>query len=342
MSKQPRVVWVPDDLLRADSDGRGQSRTGDSRRPPTRRLFGRIEKLARLDVSLALEAKNRAKDYDVVFAMSEKIALPLALIKLQCPLLAVAHYMAHPLRKPLGRVVCIQNNWHRIGYLTTRDRDWMSAYYGIPPERFFRVLAAPLDRFLPGHIVSDGPILSIGVAKRDYGTLMAAVEQLPHAHVDIHASSRYGDTLLGKIGNRVPSRVRILSGGSLTDQELAERYRQARFAVLPLHRTNHFSAGVTSALEAASSGKALIATDTPGMRDYVIDGVTGYLVPPGDVHSLAQAIGKLWDDPTLSHKMGLEARRFVERCFSPAQIAREIETAICEAHAEYQRSSQQA
>lgn len=48
-----------------------------------------------------------------------------------------------------------------------------------------------------------------------------------------------------------------------------------------------------SLIEAASSGKVIITTDTPGCRDLVTEGVNGYLVPPQSVTHLATAIEKL-------------------------------------------------
>ena len=48
-----------------------------------------------------------------------------------------------------------------------------------------------------------------------------------------------------------------------------------------------------SALEAMASGKPLVATDIPGCREAVVDGQTGFLVPPRDPLALAEAMKKL-------------------------------------------------
>jgi glycosyltransferase involved in cell wall biosynthesis len=48
----------------------------------------------------------------------------------------------------------------------------------------------------------------------------------------------------------------------------------------------------------------------------VIDGVTGYLVPSGDVPALATAIRKVLTDPVLAYKMGLSGRERVQNVFS--------------------------
>jgi glycosyltransferase involved in cell wall biosynthesis len=63
-------------------------------------------------------------------------------------------------------------------------------------------------------------------------------------------------------------------------------------------------------LEAAACGTANISSDAPGLRDSVVDGVTGLLVPHGDVERLSDAVARLLGDPELRDRMGREGRRF--------------------------------
>ncbi len=63
-----------------------------------------------------------------------------------------------------------------------------------------------------------------------------------------------------------------------------------------------------SLIEAAACARPLVATDVPGCRDVIRDGVDGLLVPVRDAASLAQAIARLQDDPPLAHKLGAAAR----------------------------------
>ena len=66
-------------------------------------------------------------------------------------------------------------------------------------------------------------------------------------------------------------------------------------------------------LEAAACGTPTIASDSPGLRDSVLNGKSGILVPHGDVEILAQRIEHLLADKKLRVRMALEARRFAER-----------------------------
>jgi len=68
-------------------------------------------------------------------------------------------------------------------------------------------------------------------------------------------------------------------------------------------------------LEAASCGRAIVATDVPGCREIVEHGINGLLVPPKDVNSLAEAMFKLAKDPGLRLQMGQNGRKKVLREF---------------------------
>lgn len=69
--------------------------------------------------------------------------------------------------------------------------------------------------------------------------------------------------------------------------------------------------GITN-IEAAACGTPTIASDSPGLRDSVVDGVTGFLVPHGDVEALAGRIEEVLADPTLRERLGGQARSFAE------------------------------
>lgn len=68
-----------------------------------------------------------------------------------------------------------------------------------------------------------------------------------------------------------------------------------------------------SNLEAGACGTPTVASDAPGLRESVVDGETGVLVPHGDVAALSTALAKLLTDPALRRRMGSAARRFAER-----------------------------
>ena len=89
--------------------------------------------------------------------------------------------------------------------------------------------------------------------------------------------------------------------------------------VAPYRRTDYNEAKVaTKALEAAFLGIPIVASDTTPYRQFIIDGETGFLVPPGGDWS--EPIRTLIHDPALRERMGRAARE-VARGFTVEALA---------------------
>jgi glycosyltransferase involved in cell wall biosynthesis len=69
--------------------------------------------------------------------------------------------------------------------------------------------------------------------------------------------------------------------------------------------------GITN-LEAAACATPVVASNSPGIRESVRDGRTGYLVKHGDVAAMGAAMGRLAADPALVGRLGADARNFAE------------------------------
>ena len=76
--------------------------------------------------------------------------------------------------------------------------------------------------------------------------------------------------------------------------------------------------------EAAACGTPVIASDSPGLRESVRDGETGFLVPHGDVHAMASRMRELAGTPVRLAAFAASARTFAER-FSWDAAARQTE-----------------
>jgi glycosyltransferase involved in cell wall biosynthesis len=74
-----------------------------------------------------------------------------------------------------------------------------------------------------------------------------------------------------------------------------------------------------STIEISAAGLPLLVSDLLGVRETVIDGVTGFRFPPGDHRELARLLVKLADDAVLRERLGRVARRRVERGFRREQ-----------------------
>jgi glycosyltransferase involved in cell wall biosynthesis len=69
-------------------------------------------------------------------------------------------------------------------------------------------------------------------------------------------------------------------------------------------------------LEAGASGLPIVATDVGGSREAVLDGVSGYLVPPGRPHDLARAMRTVMEMPDVERRaMGNSGRAHIVETF---------------------------
>ena len=73
-------------------------------------------------------------------------------------------------------------------------------------------------------------------------------------------------------------------------------------------------------LEAMSTGRALITTDTPGCRDTVLPGENGFLVPARDPGALAAAIERFVVQPDLAVAFGRRSRALAEARFDVRKV----------------------
>jgi glycosyltransferase involved in cell wall biosynthesis len=80
-----------------------------------------------------------------------------------------------------------------------------------------------------------------------------------------------------------------------------------------------------SILEAMAMGLPVVTTDVAGAKELVIDGQTGFVLPQGDVHGLAQGVLALVENDSLGLRMGRAGRERIEREFSFTQRLQRIE-----------------
>jgi glycosyltransferase involved in cell wall biosynthesis len=79
-------------------------------------------------------------------------------------------------------------------------------------------------------------------------------------------------------------------------------------------------------LEAMAAGKPVIAAAVGGNPEAVVHGETGFLVPPGNTHQLAEAILWLVNRPTEAFQLGAAGRRRVAERFEISAMVREYES----------------
>lgn len=102
--------------------------------------------------------------------------------------------------------------------------------------------------------------------------------------------------------------------------DMAAVYEGATLVVLPSYRE-----GLPKVLlEAAACGKAIVATDVPGCRDVVKDGINGVLVPPRDSSTLARGIAHLLSDRQTREAMGVRSREIAVAEWAGPRISEQV------------------
>ncbi|MGN6390955.1 MAG: glycosyltransferase family 4 protein [Gemmatimonadales bacterium] len=188
---------------------------------------------------------------------------------------------------------------------------------GVPEDRV-RVIHPGVDavRYSPGTArgrASQPTFLYVGRLKRYKGIAFAiralAIARGRRADVTLEIAGT-GDyrpeleRLAAALG--VDQAVRF--HGFVSEDAKIELLRQAWANVFPSPKEGW---GIT-VIEAAACGTPSLASDSPGLRDSVRHGRTGFLVRHGDVEGLAARMLELADAPLLVETLGAEARRFTE------------------------------
>lgn len=161
--------------------------------------------------------------------------------------------------------------------------------------------------FYPSEVNSSSDyVLSVGDdAGRDFETLAEAVSLMDSQ------SAKF--ILRTKREIMAPewmmSRITLLKE-RVPFEQLRSLYQMSQFVVVPLHRSRNVS-GVGTVLEAMATGKGLIVSDSPTIRDYVVPNKTAIVVEPNNAKELASAIIHLQKNPDISSRLGMHARQFV-------------------------------
>jgi glycosyltransferase involved in cell wall biosynthesis len=106
---------------------------------------------------------------------------------------------------------------------------------------------------------------------------------------------------------------RVSFVGEVPQVELANRMHRSRVFVLP-----SLSEGLGRVVvEAMATGTPVIGSHVDGIPEMVQEGLTGFLVPPGDEEALAERLSWVLKHPQEAEAMGHRAREFARSFFSP-------------------------
>jgi len=276
-----------------------------------------LEKFGGPNLVLAYACWKIRKNYSAIVTDGEQVGLPLAMLLKLTPGTRPRHLMiVHVISEP-KKVVFL--DW--LGVQSAIDR---FITYSRWQQRFIvdrwklstdRVLWTPFmvdqDFFTPKRVTPNPgtrpQICAVGLERRDYETLLQAVELLD-VSVVIAAASPWSKGTEGVAARIIPGNVTVRK---FTQYELRQLYSDSCFMVMPLENVK-FQAGVTAILECMAMSKAVICTRTTGQTDVVVEDENGRYVSPGDPSTLSAEICRLLSEPEEATRMGANGRKLIE------------------------------
>jgi glycosyltransferase involved in cell wall biosynthesis len=210
-------------------------------------------------------------------------------------------------------VCCISHFCRSQCMLFVHPRYWSRLHIvhcGVDPDQF----AAQTPP------VSSKRLLYVGrlAAAKGLPILWQAMVSLKHKHPDIQLK------IIGDGPDRVALEQQALDLnlqenlqflGYQSQTVVREQLRETDVFVLP-----SFAEGVpVSLMEAMAASVPVVTTQIAGIGELVESGVSGFLVPPGDVESLVDRINTLLANPKLRYQLGQKGRAKVREAFNLRQ-----------------------
>ena len=119
---------------------------------------------------------------------------------------------------------------------------------------------------------------------------------------------------------------RVVLSGAKPQSQVRQRLAAANVFVLPsvIDSDGGMDNLPTVIMEAMATGLPVVSTNISGIPEMVIENETGFLVPPGDILAMANAIEKLINDHSLAQRLGQIGYERAQKLFSIEKNVREL------------------
>jgi colanic acid/amylovoran biosynthesis glycosyltransferase len=222
---------------------------------------------------------------------------------------------------------------HADAVICISDYTRSQLMYLSPPEHWAKIhivhCGADLKRY-PYVAPALGPRLSVlcvcrMVAEKGVQMLVDAVGELRSEGTEVElvlvGSGPLQDSLRARVA-QLGLGEDIKFAGAVGQDDMAGYYARADAFCLP-----SFAEGVPVVLmEAMATGRPVIASRITGIPELVEDGVSGLLVPPGNLGHLTKALAELAGSPARRQSLGQAGRARVEQEFDAEKCAAELAT----------------
>jgi glycosyltransferase involved in cell wall biosynthesis len=268
------------------------------------------------DFASAFALLRRANEADVVFATSDTLGIPLALLKraglLRPPLVYAAIGLPERLLQVRRRRLYANalRRAHTLIAYSQAEATWLRGWLGSDqPEITFVPFGVDVEAFSPASVhTEDVDVVSVGAdPQRDFELLLAVARRRPELSFRLVASTDHARSL-----DVLPENVMLETDLSL--EEVRARLASGRVVALPVRR-NSYSGATTVLLQAMALAKPVVVSRTDAIAEgYALeDGINVRLVEPGDLDAFDAALVETLADPG---SLGARARATIERDYS--------------------------
>lgn len=291
-------------------------------RCPQRRVYKafRLFNLARLLGCLeAVRIARRTRARAIVThgpTLAAWCAIFAKLFRLRVPILAHSFNfttLPGPLKRSVFRFAL--SSVERFVVFSQLEKSIYSRAFDLPIERFDFLhwgvrapQAEPADR----PVEQGDYVASIGGNARDYRTLIEVAWKLQSVRFVLVVRPE------SLAGLKLPPNVCVYT--NISFGKAMNILAFSRFMVLPLI-SGDIPCGHVTLVAAMHLGKAMVVTDSAGVRDYVHEGENALAVDAGSMQSLMHAVERLWQDQELCRRLGKNGRSFAAGECTEARIA---------------------
>jgi glycosyltransferase involved in cell wall biosynthesis len=203
----------------------------------------------------------------------------------------------------------------------------------VDPARIVRIPNTPdeasgADDWMMGVPELPGTnLLVVGMLNENKGQiglvrgLASLAERVPDVHLHLAGRGPRIEAKLREMLTKSGFTDRVTFHGYVGREGLYALYRQCQIVVLPTLWPEPFG---RVPLEAGISRRPVVSFAVGGLRESILDGVTGRLVPAEDYEALNDAIAELADAPGRCREMGERAREHVLQTFVLTDVAARV------------------
>ena len=199
---------------------------------------------------------------------------------------------------------------------------WSSAARGVASDSLRSRVRSEL------HIPENAPIIGL-VARFDalkgHADLLRITQALTASRPQLHllfVGDGFHRAAIERLASDLNLTDRIICTGLVPSSRVAECYRAMDVMVLPSYQEGQSRTLIESLL----CGCPIVAYDTGGIREVCIEGVTGRLVPTGNLEAMREAIAWSLDHPRESQHLAEQGREHVTRKFDQRVMCTMLES----------------